>query len=137
MAEEFLSMFEITFLQINEYCICECLAIEINLRKTKWQLTFSYNLHKSNISKHFINLSKIIDKNSSCYDKYLCIIDFHSELSETAIRKFCDLYKLKNVVREPAFLKNPDNPSWIDLFLTNCSRSLQNTKVIETGLLHF
>ena len=127
MAEEFLSIFEITFLQINEYCICECLAIEINLHKKKWQLIFSYSLHKSNISKHFINLSKIIDKNSSCYDKYLCIIDFHSELSE----------KLKNVVREPAFLKNLGNPSWIDLFLTNCSRSLQNTKVIETGLLHF
>ena len=33
--------------------------------------------------------------------------------------------------------KNPDNPSCIDLFLTNCSRSFQDTQVIETGLSYF
>ena len=64
-----------------------------------------------------MNLSKIIDRNSSRYDKYLCIGDFNSETSETALRNFCDLYKLKNLVREPTCFKNPDNPSCIDLFL--------------------
>ena len=48
----------------------ECLAIEINLRKTKWLLTCSYNPHKNNISNHLMTLSKIIDRNSSRYDKY-------------------------------------------------------------------
>ena len=33
--------------------------------------------------------------------------------------------------------KNPDNPSCIDLILTNCSRSIQNSGVIETGLSDF
>ena len=84
-----------------------------------------------------MNLSKIIDRNSSRYDKYLCIGDFNSETSETALRNFCDLYKLKNLVREPTCFKNPDNPSCIDLFLTNCSRSFQDTQVIETGLSDF
>ena len=115
----------------------ECLAIEINLRKTKWLLICSYNPHKNNISNHLMNLSKIIDRNSSRYDKYLCIGDFNSETSETALRNFCDLYKLKNLVREPTCFKNPDNPSCIDLFLTNCSRSFQDTQVIETGLSDF
>ena len=46
----------------------ECLAIEINLRKTKWLLICSYNLHKNNISNHSMNLSKIIDRNSSRYE---------------------------------------------------------------------
>ena len=115
----------------------ECLAIEINLRKTKWLLICSYNPHKNNISNHLMNLSKIIDRNSSRYDKYLCIGDFNLENSETALRNFCDLYKLKNLVREPTCFKNPDNPSCIDLFLTNCSRSFQDTQVIETGLSDF
>ena len=84
-----------------------------------------------------MNLSKIIDRNSSRYDKYLCIGDFNSETSETALRNFCDLYKLKNLVREPTCFKNPDNPSCIDLLLTNCSRSFQDTQVIETGLSDF
>ena len=43
-----------------------------------------------------MNLSKIIDRNSSCYDKYLCIGDFNSETSETALKIFCDFYKLKD-----------------------------------------
>ena len=30
----------------------ECLAIEMNLHKTKWLLICSYNLHKNNISNH-------------------------------------------------------------------------------------
>ena len=51
------------------------------------------NPHKNNISNHLINLSKIIDRNSSRYDKYLCIGDFNTETSETALRNFCDLYK--------------------------------------------
>ena len=115
----------------------ECLPIEINLCKTKWLRICLYNPHKNNILNHLMNLSKIIDRNSSCYDKYLCIGDFNSEASETALRNFCDLYKLKNLVREPTCFKNPDNPSCIDLFLTNCSRSFQDTQVIETGISDF
>ena len=46
----------------------ECLAIEINLRKTKWLLICSYNPHKNNISNHSMNLNKKIDKNSSRYE---------------------------------------------------------------------
>ena len=53
----------------------ECLAIEINLRKTKWLLICSYSPHRNNISNHLMNLSKITDRNYSRYDKYLCIGD--------------------------------------------------------------
>ena len=63
---------------LNISCVSsetECLAIEINLRKTKWLLICSYNPHKNNISNHLMNLSKIIDRNYSRYDKYLCIGD--------------------------------------------------------------
>ena len=34
-------------------------------------------------------------------------------------------------------LQNPNNPSCIDLFLTNCARSFHNTCVFETGLSDF
>ena len=33
--------------------------------------------------------------------------------------------------------KNPNNPSCIDLLLTNRTRSFQNTTIIETGLADF
>ena len=67
-------------------------------------------------------------RNSSCHEKYPCIGDFNFETSETALRNFCDLYKLKNLVRKP---------TCIDLFQTNCSRSSQDTQVIETDLSDF
>ena len=102
-----------------------------------WLLKCSRNPYENNILNHLMNLSKISDRNSSRYDKYLCIGDFNLENSETALRNFCDLYKLKNLVREPTCFKNPDNPSCIDLFLTNCSRSFQNTQVIEIGFSDF
>ena len=67
-------------------------------------------------------------RNSSRHEKYPCIGDFNFETSETALRNFCDLYKLKNLVRKP---------TCIDLFQTNCSRSSQDTQVIETDLSDF
>ena len=76
-----------------------------------------------------MNLSKMIDRNSLCYDKYLCMADFNSETPETALRNFCDLYKLKNLARESSF-KNPDNSSYIDL-------SSQDTQAIETAYSDF
>ena len=73
----------------------------------------------------------------SLWQKYLCLGDFTSETSDTALRNFCHLYKLKNLVREPTCFKNPCNLSCIDLFLTNISRGFQDTQVIETDLSDF
>ena len=82
-------------------------------------------------------ISAIIDMNSSRYDKYLFIGDFNLETSETALRNFCYLCKLKNLVSELTCLNNPDNLSCIDLFLTNCWRNFQDIQIIETGLSDF
>ena len=40
-------------------------------------------------------------------------------------------------MKEPTCYKNPENPSCIDLFLTNCPRSFHNTCLYETGLSDF
>ena len=53
------------------------------------------------------------------------------------MRKFCDLYELRNLLREPTCFKNPDNLLCVNLFLTNCSRSFQDPQVIQTGLSDF
>ena len=54
-----------------------------------------------------------------------------------SMTSFCTLFKLKSIVKEPTCYKNPENPSCIDLFLTNCPRSFQNTCLYETGLSDF
>ena len=102
-----------------------------------WLLKCSRNPYENNILNHLMNLSKISDRNSSRYDKYLCIGDFNLEISDTALRNFCNLYKLRDLIRELTCFKNPGKPSSVDLFLTNCSRSFQNTQVIEIGFSDF
>ena len=77
-----------------------------------------------------MNLSKMIDRNSLCYDKYLCMADFNSETPETALRNLYDIFKLKNLARGSTCFKNPDNSSYIDL-------SFQDTQAIETALSDF
>ena len=41
------------------------------------------------------------------------------------------------MINKPACYKNPGKPSCIDLILTNCPSSFQNSSVIETGLSDF
>ena len=50
---------------------------------------------------------------------------------------FRELFNFKNLVKDPTCYKNPDNPSCIDLILTNRQNSCQDTRVIETGLSDF
>ena len=47
------------------------------------------------------------------------------------------LSNLTNLVKEPTCFKNPQNPSTIDLILTNKPRCFPNTTTIETGLSDF
>ena len=44
---------------------------------------------------------------------------------------------LKVLIKQPTCFKNPENPSCIDLFLTNRPRRFCDSYVIETGLTDF
>ena len=46
---------------------------------------------------------------------------------------FCEANGLKSLIKEPKYDKNPDNPCFIDLIITNNPLSFQNSCVIETG----
>ena len=59
---------------------------------------------------------------------------FSSKITEFAMKIFCDIYHLKNLGNVLTCYKNPLKPSCIDLFLTNCSRSFQDSQVIESEL---
>ena len=56
---------------------------------------------------------------------------------EDAMGDFCGIYNFKNLVKKTTCYKNLDNPSCIDLILTNRQNSFRDTKVIETGLSDF
>ena len=71
------------------------------------------------------------------YERFLLTGDFNSEDSESAMGDFLNLYGAKNIQKEDTCFKNVDNPSCIDLFLTNSPMSFQNTTVLANGLSDF
>ena len=53
------------------------------------------------------------------------------------MKTFGEIYKFRNLIKEPTCFKNPDNPTCPDVTLTNKPLSFKNTYVIETGLSDF
>ena len=111
--------------------------VEINIRRKKWLLCCSYNPHKNNISNHLHHLNKGLDVYLKHYDNLLILGDLNSDLKDGCLNAFSNVNNLKSLNKEPTCFKNPNNPSCIDLFLTNRSRYFQNTSTIETGISDF
>ena len=60
--------------------------------------------------------------------------DFNASIEDSFMKNFCEIYDLRSLVKELTRFKNPENPSCIDLILTNKLRSFIKTGVIETEL---
>ena len=89
------------------------------------------------IKNHLATLSNFLDLHSSKYKKMLILGDFNVGTDERHMKSFCETCHLTNLIKEPTWYKNPDNPTCIDLILTKDPRTFQSTCVIETGLSDF
>ena len=67
----------------------------------------------------------------------LIIGDLNTEISEPSLNDICQTNNLESIVNKPTCLKNPKNPSCIDLVLTNKQESFLKAKTVETGLSDF
>ena len=112
----------------------EGMFIEINLRKKKWIIIGGYNHQKESICYFLTQISKELDKLLGNYDNILILGDFNSLVTESYMKDFCEMYDLENLIRGPTCFKNLNNPSSIDVMLTNRKNSFQNSMTIETGL---
>ena len=50
------------------------------------------------------------------------------------MKDFCDMCDLSNLIKDYTCYKNPENPSSIDMILTNRASSFQHSQTVETGL---
>ena len=118
----------------------EGMFIEINLRKMKLLLFATYHSthpeYGMNDRDYLEEIGLALDVYSN-YDKFLLTGDFNMEEEETCISDFLFEYNAKNLVKDKTCFKNIDNPSCIDLFITNCSKSFQNTTTVSSGLSDF
>ena len=124
-------------LTYSSNCDIETLLVEINLRKRKWLLNGCYNPNKSQISHHLECLNSLLDEHSKKYENYVFIGGFNVNTSDSSMKEFCSLNGLKNLINEPTSYKNSDQPTCIDLILTNQPTLFQWGAVLETGLSDF
>ena len=68
------------------------------------------------------------------YENLLLLGDFNSEMNEEHMKNFCETYNLTNLIKDPTCFKSVENPSCIDVMLTNRSGCFEDSKTIETGL---
>ena len=93
-----------------------------------------YNQASETTSYFLDHVSKSLDKTMANYDNILILGDFNSTMSDVPMKNFCELYNLENLIKEPTCYKNPNNPSSIDVILTNNKNSFQHSMAAETGL---
>ena len=110
----------------------EGIFIEINSRKLKWLLFGTHQVRE--VVFTLIMRGRAIDNSTQTYDRFSLVGDFNAEEKEFTLENFMDLYNLKNLMKDNTCLKSVENPSCVDLFLTNCCRSFQNTTFISTGI---
>ena len=114
--------------------------MEINLRKSKLLLCGTYHsthpIYGTNDNDYFEQIGFALDVYSN-YDKFLLAGDFNVQEDESSIQDFLDDFCAKNLVKDKTCFKSIDNPSCIDLFLSNSCQSFQKTTTVCTGLSDF
>ena len=118
----------INLLKMQNVYLCK-----LKSERGKWYLCCSHNPHKNNISNHLQRLNKGLDIYLK-HNNLLMLGDFNSELKYSCLNKFSNVSNLKNLNEEPTCFKDRNNPSCMDLFLTNNRRYFQNTSTNEIGI---
>ena len=134
MEEVFFSMSRHTSTLLNTELLIEGFCIEINIRKKKWLLVFSYSQNKNLILNYLKEIGKNLDNYSSKYDNFILLGDLNSEPTEPVVRDFCQIYGCKNLIKDNTCFKNHEKRSCIDLIITNRPKFFQNSVTLETGL---
>lgn len=115
----------------------EGLFIELSFKKDKWLLFGTYHPPNQCPVHYFTELGRVLDSYLTSYDKYLLVGDFNREVIDTHMQNFILNFGLNNIVKDKTCFKNSNNPSCIDLFLTNKPKSFQHTTTFDTGISDF
>ena len=68
-------------------------------------MAIDYNYKHSSIESDLDCLSKSIDSLSSEYDNVILLGDFYSCMDDSLMKTFCEIYKIRNLIKEANVLK--------------------------------
>ena len=115
----------------------EGIFVELNFRKSKWLLVAAYKPPDVSKADYFDNLTKALDFHSKQCENMILMGDLNTAKSDEVLFDFLEEHFLSNLVKFPTCFKSVENPSSIDLIITNKHQSFQNTTSFSTGLSDF
>ena len=83
--------------------------IEINLKKTKWQILGTYHPPSQLDDYFFKAVGNALDQYLKTYEKFLLLGNFNAEDTEPIPSEFLEQYKAKNITKNKTCFKNPDS----------------------------
>ena len=112
----------------------EILVLEIYQNNRNWLLLGLYKSSNQNDIK-FLNriAAAILDYYSQKYDNNTVIGDFNIATENTHLQSMMQAYNLNNLINKPTCFQS-NNPSQIDLILTNQKSMYTFSNTFETGL---
>ena len=121
----------------DDFPSAESFFVEMILHKKKWLINCSCNPNKNNTKNRLETITKALDAFSTKYKNIRLLGDFNVCVDDETMINFCNSYSLNSLIKQSTCFKDPENPSCIDLILTNKPGSYQKTSVIEMGLFDF
>ena len=95
----------------------------------KWKENSSCSPHKSKILNHLNYMNFVFNKYSKAYDNFIFMGDFNVAMSDKAMEE--------SLISKPTCYKNHEDPTCINLILTNRPSYFQHSNVFETGISDF
>ncbi|CAG2236062.1 unnamed protein product [Mytilus edulis] len=124
-----------------EFNSVESICVDLFVNNRKWLITGLYrppSMSNSEFSKDFIDT---FDKASTKYDNILMLGDLNYDMlvneKSNTLKDACDVCDLTNLVHEPTCHTKGNNPSLIDVVLTNKSSLCMNIRNFNTGISDF
>ena len=128
---------DVSFNSVDVLGPIEGIFIEINLRKSKWLFFGTYHRPAQNDEYYFDKVTHALDLYAKDYPKFLLAGDFNAQDNERIFSSFLYQLNAKNLVKVKTCFKSVENPSCIDLLITNSPMSFQNTTAWNIGCSDF
>ena len=117
----------------------ETIVVELNIDSKKWCVISIYRNEDIDTQIFLNQLSISLDQILNSYENIIILGDINvNSLDKNStkfkhLKAFCDSFDLTNLIKVPTCFQS-DNPTSIDVILTNKNRSFMHTKSILNGL---
>ena len=113
----------------------EIVIIELNLNKSKWLVCGCFHSPSQSDEYFFYHLGNVLENFSKKYDRFVLLSNFNVQENETMLSEFLNAFNAKNIVKNKTCFESIENPSCVDLIITDKPGSFQHTNVFERGIL--